>query len=124
MPMQFGGFQSDAMWIIPGQMGAVIAAHSPSGGVTDLNAFAAAMKQGLAQAAGPNGVTVYKPVKICAGKQDAYYAEVHLTMGAQKLVEKLNVALSDKAYIAEYVRPEGAADDAAAIAAINSLCAP
>lgn len=124
MPMQFGGFQSDAMWIIPGQMGAVIAGHSPSGGVTDLNAFASALKQGLTQAAGPDGVTVFKPVKVCAGKQDAYYAEVHLTMGAQKIVEKITMALSNQAYLAEYVRPEGGKDDAAAIAAINTLCAP
>lgn len=115
--------KSDGMWALPGK-GAIISMHADTFGMKDVSQYAAAMRKGLELMGGPHSVVAFKATSVCGGKQKGWYAEVHLTQGAQHIVEKMTIALSDRAYIAEYVRAAAAQDDPAAIASIMSLCAP
>jgi hypothetical protein len=59
-------------------------------------------------------------VKICGGKQQGVYAKVTV----KQLKEDIVLAVSDRPYLAEYVRKAGVKDDPAAIRSLLSLCAP
>lgn len=115
--------KSDGMWALQGK-GAIVAMHADSFGIKDVSQYAAGMRKGLELMGGPHSVVAFKAITVCGGKQKGWYAQVRLTQGAQNIVEKMTIALSDRAYIAEYVRAAAVQDDAAAIASIMSLCAP
>jgi hypothetical protein len=74
----------------------------------------------LVAAAGGGAVQPSKHVKICDGKQDGLYTTV--TVGVEK--EDIVIALSDRVYFAQYVRPSGNTDDPAAIQALLTFCPP
>lgn len=122
LSLSMSGFMTDMMWTAPAGGGAVIAGHLASKDVTafDLDTFDAFLHQGLVAAAGQGGVAPSKHVKICGGKQNGVYETVALKNGKEDIV----VALSDRAYLAEYVRNNGVKDDPAAIHSLFTLCAP
>jgi uncharacterized protein YbaP (TraB family) len=115
------GFTSDTMLLDPKKQGAVIAGHLDSQtGALDLDSLDAFFHQGLIAAAGASHVQPSKHVKLCSGKQNGIYTKV--TLG--KIKEDIVLALSDRAYVAEYVRNAGVKDDPAAIKSLLTLCAP
>ena len=117
-----GPFKADRMWVDPNHRGAILTGHLDLPGVsaTDLDALDALFHQGLIAAAGANNTQPSKRVKICNEKQDGTYTRV--TIKAVK--EDIVLAVSDRGYLAEYVRRNDAPDDPAATRALLTLCAP
>lgn len=122
VPASAGTFAVDMVCVDPNHPAAVMAGHLdvPAGSIPDLDSLDTFFHQGLVAAAGGKGVAPSRRVKICSGKQDGTYAT--LTIG--RVQEDIVLALSDRAYVAEYVRPHGLKDDPAAIRSLLSLCAP
>lgn len=115
-----GAFKSDRMWVEPHRRGVVLAGHIdlPGISVSDLDSLDALLHQGLVAVA--KSALPSRHVKICNGKQDATYSKVTVSSVKEDIV----LAVSDRGYIAEYVRAETITDDPAALRSILSLCAP
>ena len=116
-----GSFETDKLWANPKGGGAILTGHlSMMPGTLDLDATANLMRQGIVATAGDQSVTPIKRVKICGGKQDG----VLMIVTIDKVKEEVVLAVSDRPYLAEYVRLAGAAEDPAALRSLLSLCAP
>jgi uncharacterized protein YbaP (TraB family) len=117
-----GGFTVDRSWVAPAGREAILTGHVdvPGGAALDLDSVSALMREGLTVAAGSKGVGPSQRVRICRGTQDGTYSKVTLTTVKEDLV----LAVSDRAYVAEYVRSKDQPDDAAATKALLTLCAP
>lgn len=118
-----GGFKADTMWVDPQKGGVIITGHLDLPGLSsiDLDALDAFFHQGLVAGAGAKGVvTPSSRVKICNGKQDGTYSKLKLST----LNEDIVLAVSDRGYLAEYLRRKDASDNPAAIRSLLSLCAP
>ncbi|MDP9017858.1 MAG: TraB/GumN family protein [Candidatus Eremiobacteraeota bacterium] len=122
--LSMGGFTADTSWMSPG--GGIVIGHmdTPAAMPMDLDVVAPFFHQGLVAAAGPNAVQPSKLVTICGGKQKGMYTKAKITIGAMKVKEDVLIALTDRVYVAEYVRQVNAKDDPAAIRSLLSLCAP
>ncbi|GAC1388273.1 MAG: hypothetical protein NVSMB31_01990 [Vulcanimicrobiaceae bacterium] len=122
--LSMGGFTADTSWMSP--KGGIISGHmdTPPSMPMDLDVVAPFFHQGLVAAEGPNAVQPSKAVKICGGKQNGVYTKAKITVGAMKVKEDVLLALSDRVYLAEYVRAADAKDDPAAVRSLLSLCAP
>jgi uncharacterized protein YbaP (TraB family) len=124
LSLKSGAFAVDDTWGDPKARGILLVGNltMPAGGVLprDLDAFDAFFHQGLVAAAGGGAVQPSKHVKICDGKRDGLYTTV--TVGVEK--EDIVIALSDRVYFAQYVRPSGNTDDPAAIQALLTFCPP
>jgi len=101
-----------------------MAGHLDLGGMgsPDLDALDAVFHQGLVAAAGAKSTQPSTHVKICNGKQDATYTK--LALDSPPVREDVVLALSDRGYLAEYIRRKDVADDPAALSSLLSLCAP
>lgn len=111
------------MWVDPQKGGVIITGHLDLPGLSsiDLDALDAFFHQGLVAGAGAKGVvTPLSRVKICNGKQDGTYSKLKLST----LNEDIVLAVSDRGYLAEYLRRKNASDNPAAIRSLLSLCAP
>lgn len=116
-----GAFKADRMWVAPDRDGVVMAGHLDVPGIsaTDLDSLDALLQQGMAGA----GVKVTQQptrVKICNGKQDGLYSK----LAVASVKEDIVLTVSDRGYLAQYVRRKDAVDDPAATRSILSLCAP
>lgn len=116
------GFKTDKVWISTVHRGVIMSGHIDIPGVStmDLTSFDALMHEGLISAAGEKGVAASKRVKICHGSQDGTYSKVTIS----GLKEDVVLALSDRGYLAEYVRTKNEPDDPKALASLLTLCAP
>ena len=125
MPTTSGAMVTDMLYAKP-LVGAIVTGHVnlPAGTPMDLATFDVYFHQGLASGAGVKSAAADKKVKICSGKQDGMYAKVTINSQGTTLKEDIVYTLSDRAYLAEYVRAAGAKDDPAALKSILSLCAP
>jgi uncharacterized protein len=120
-----GGFKADRMWVDPNHGGAIMAGHIDMPGISslDLDSLDALIHVGLAQVAGGKGAQPSTRVKICNGKQNGTYSKVTLTQPVA-VKEDIVLAVSDRGYLAEYVRRQDVTDDPAALRSILTLCAP
>jgi uncharacterized protein YbaP (TraB family) len=117
-----GGMKADNMWVDPKHRAVIITGHVDVPGLSaaDLDSFNAIFHQGLLSVTHENGALSSEHVKICGGRQNGIYNK--LTIGPMK--EDIVVGVSDRAYVAEYVRRKDAADDPAASLSLLSLCPP
>jgi uncharacterized protein len=117
-----GALKADRMWVDPNHAGALMTGHLeiPGADALDLDTLDALLRQGMIAEAGAKNVAPSSRVKICNGKQNGIFTKV--TLGAVK--EDIMLAVSDRAYIAEYVRRSALPDDPAAAHSLFSLCAP
>jgi uncharacterized protein YbaP (TraB family) len=118
-----GGFKTDRMWIDSNHRGIIIAGHLDLPGISanDLDALDSLFHQGLVEGAGAKSqVQPSTRVRICNGTQDATYTKIKLSTVAEDIV----LTVSDRGYLANYVRRRDIPDDPAAIRSILSLCAP
>ncbi|MBV8723719.1 MAG: hypothetical protein JO078_11590 [Candidatus Eremiobacteraeota bacterium] len=125
MTIIVGPFKADKLWVDPNHGGGLLLAHvdMPLSAGSDhdkLDAIDAGMRKGLAALVGGKAVSQSKRVKICNGTQTGMYAKVALPT----IKEDLVLSVSDRAYVAEYVRKVGTPDDPAALDSLMSLCAP
>ena len=125
MTIIVGPFKADKMWVDPNRAGVLILAHvdMPLSAGSDhdkLDAIDAGIRKGLAALVGGKAVTESKRVKICNGTQTGMYAKVALPT----IKEDIVLAVSDRAYGAEYVRKVATPDDPAALHSLMTLCAP
>ena len=119
--LNVGGFKADSMWLDPKGGGAIVTGHLAMPTATsDLDAVASLVHDGIAAASGADAVTPAKRVKVCDGKSDG----VAMSAALAKVSEQIVIAISDRPYVAEYVRANGAAENPAAARALLSLCAP
>jgi hypothetical protein len=123
MTISQGSMRTDMMWFDPKARGAMLAAHIdvPAGvAAFNLDTFDALFQQGLLA---DNTVKVLQPskrVKICNGTQDGTLTVIV----SQKVVEEIALAMSDRGYVAQYMRRQGMPEDPVAARALLSLCAP
>lgn len=118
---RYGALKVDRMWVDPNRNGVVISGHLEIPGISalDLDTLDSLFHQGLiAEAA--KGVQPSTRVKICGGKQNGTLTKVTLPTAQEEIV----LAASDRGYIAQYVRPNGVAEDPAATRSLLSLCTP
>lgn len=117
-----GPFTADRMWVDPNRHGAIISGHLdlPDLGTLNLDTLDAIFHQGMVMGAGAKGAPPSTRVKICNGKQDGTYTRVAL----QSVKEDIVLAVSDRGYIAQYVREKDVPDDPSAAKALLTLCAP
>jgi uncharacterized protein YbaP (TraB family) len=117
-----GGFKAEMMWVDPRGGAAIVTGHLVVGAAAtpDLDAIATLLHEGMVAESGEQNVAPNKRVKICGGKQDGVLTSV--TLG--KALEETAIGVSDRPYLAEYVRRPGAPEDPAAVRSILSLCAP
>lgn len=117
-----GALKTDHMWVEPNHEGVLISGHLelPGIGALDLDTLATLFRQGIIAKAGAQSVQSSNRVKICNGKQDGVLTKVALPTANEDIV----LAVSDRSYIAEYIRRAGAAEDPAAARSLLSLCAP
>lgn len=110
------------MWVDPLRRGVIMTAHLDVEGLNGmgLDALDTFIHQGMVAAAGQNAVGPSKRVKICNGKQDALYT----TITKETVKEDIVLAVSDRAYMAQYVRRKEMSVDPAAVKALLSLCTP
>jgi hypothetical protein len=113
-------FQADMMFVNPKGGGAILTGHLSLPGTLNLDTAGNLMQQGFVAVAGDRSVTPGKRVKICGGKQDG----VMMSATLQKVREEVVVAVSDRPYLAQYIRLGTAPEDPAAVRSILSLCAP
>jgi hypothetical protein len=124
-----GAFKADRLWVGPDHKSVILTAHLDLTdlGALDLNSLDALVHQGMIVEAGANNVQPSTHVKICGGKQDGTLTKVTIASTkapAVKVIEEVALALSDRGYIAEYVRRDGVAEDPAAMRSLLTLCAP
>lgn len=122
--LNLGGFAADKAWARERDLIFVGHLDAPAGTPMDLDTIEPFFHQGLVAAAGSGGVQASKSVKICDGKQHASYTKANLTVGTAHVKEDVVLAVSDRVYLAEYVRASDAKDDPAALQSLLSLCAP
>ena len=117
-----GNVKADRMWVDPNHKGVVMTAHLdvPDLGPVDLTTLDGLVHQGMVAEAGAGGVQPSTRVKICGGKEDGTLTKVTL----KSVTEDIVLAVSDRGYLAEYVRRNGVAEDPAATRSILTLCAP
>lgn len=118
-----GPFKADMVWVDPNRNELIIAGHLDLPGISanDLDALNTNFHQGLVAGVGPKGVVEASThVKICGGKQDGTYTKLQVASVNQDVV----LAVSDRGYLAQYIRAKNTPDDPAAIKAMLSLCAP
>jgi hypothetical protein len=116
------GFKANLLWADPKGGAAIVAGYFTLPGVAaqDLDTVATLIHDGIAAEAGQENVTPAKRIKICGGEQDGVFLNV--TLG--KIREEIAIGISDRPYVAEYVRGVDAPEDPAAVRSILSLCAP
>lgn len=124
-PVSFasGPFKSDKMWVDPHHSGVIVTGHVDLPGISagDLDQLNSGFREGMVAGAGTNGkVGPSKRVKICNGTQDGIYTEITL----KNITEDIVIGVSDRGYLAQYVRRTGAAANPAASKSLLSLCAP
>lgn len=122
VPFASKGMKVDRVWADPKSDAIILAGHLDIPGIsaTDLDSFEAIFHQGLLSAANGNGSVSSERVKICGGRQNGIYN----TLTIATLKEDVVVGVSDRAYLAQYVRRNNDRDDPAAAAALLSLCPP
>jgi uncharacterized protein len=120
--LSVGAFKADKMWVDPQTGGVIVSGHLDLPGIAgaDLDSLDALFHHGLVVVAGAKGAPPSTRVKVCNGKQDATYSKVTLPTVKEDIV----LAVSDRAYVGEYVRRKDVADDAAAVRSLLTLCAP
>ncbi len=117
-----GTFTADSMWVDPNR-GFIITGHLDLPGISsmDLDALDTFFHQGLVAGVGFKGtVQPSTHVKICQGKQDGTYSKISTATVKEDVV----LAVSDRGYLAQYIRPKTASEDPAAIRSLLTLCAP
>ena len=116
-----GPIKVDRMWVGPERNGVILVAHLDLEGLgtIDLDTLGKFMVQGMSLNPGSK-VEASKHVKICGGKQDALLAN----LATPTTVEDLVIAISDRGYLAQYVRHSNVPADPAAVNALLSLCTP
>jgi hypothetical protein len=114
--------KTDRMWIDPNHKGLLISGHLDLPGLSalDLDSLAASFHQGMIAELGDKAVQPSSRVKICGGKEDGILTKVT----RQTVTEDILLAVSDRGYVAIYVRRNGDAEDPAATRSLFSLCAP
>jgi hypothetical protein len=123
MPSAQGSLKTDMMWSDPKRNGVIMASHIdvPSGLATvNLDAFDALFQQGLLSDPSVKVTQPFKHVKICDGTQDGTLTVI----SSQKVIEEIVLAMSDRGYVAQYVRRIGSPEDLVAVRALLSVCAP
>lgn len=117
-----GALIEDRMWVDPNRKGMLMSGHLDVPGLSglDLDTLGSLVRQGMIAKLGDKAVQPPTRVKICSGKQDGVLTKVTLPA----VQEDVLIAVSDRGYIAEYVRRNGAAEDPMATRALFSLCAP
>jgi hypothetical protein len=110
------------MWVDPNRKGMLMSGHLDVPGLSDLDldTLGSLIRKGMIAKLGDKAVQPPTRVKICSGKQDGVLTKVTLPA----VQEDILVAVSDRGYIAEYVRRNGAVEDPIAMRALFSLCAP
>ncbi len=110
------------MWVDPNRRGAIISGHVdlPATAPADLDTLDAAFHQGVASAEGVKDVQPSTHVKICDGTQNGTYTKLTMTSVKEDVV----LTVSDRGYLAQYVRGKDFPDDPAAVRSLLSLCAP
>jgi uncharacterized protein len=123
MPPSQGSLKADMTWSDPKRNGVIMASHIdvPSGSATlNLDAFDALFAQGLLADPSVKVMQPSKHVKICGGTQDGTLTVI----SSQKVIEEIVLAMSDRGYVAQYVRRIGSPEDPVAVRALLSVCAP
>ena len=117
-----GPLKKDQAWVNPNHDSAIISGHLdvPSLSGPDLDKIEALMRKRMIAMAGAQGVGPSTRVKICNGKQDGVLTKMTLP----KVTQEIMLAVSDRAYVAEYVRRNSVAEDPAATRSLSTLCAP
>jgi hypothetical protein len=120
--LDVGAFKADMLWVDPKGGAGIVTGHLVLGALAtpDLDAVATLLHDGLAAVSGPQSVGPNKRVKICGGKEDGVLTSVTIA----KVLEEIAIGVSDRPYVAEYVRQVGTVEDPAAVRSILSLCAP
>jgi uncharacterized protein len=121
-PPATGTFHIDEVWADPNQHGVILAGHIdvPGGAsVLNLDTIGGLLQKGFSASAASTKVQPPAHVKICGGKENGLYFKL-----SGKLNQDIVVGTSDRIYLAQYVRQSSIPDDATAISAILSLCAP
>jgi uncharacterized protein len=122
-PPSRGSLKTDRMWTDPKRHGVIMASHLdlPAGmSAIDLDTFDALFTQGLISDASVKVLQQSKHVKICNGSQDGTLTVI----SSQTVIEEIVLAMSDRGYVAQYVRRTGIPEDPAAVRALLSACAP
>jgi hypothetical protein len=123
MPPSAGSLKTDMMWSDPKHHGVVMASHMdvPGGpGSISLNTFDALFQQGLLSDSSVKLVQLSKHVKICNGTQDGTLTVI----SSQKVIEEIVLAMSDRGYVAQYMRRMGSPEDPVAVRSLLSVCTP
>lgn len=116
-----GPIKVDHMWVGPDRNGVILLAHLDLEGLGTMNldSLGSFLQQGLGSSPGST-VQPWKPFKICGGKQDGLATTI-VTPSTQ---EDLVIGMSDRGYLAQYVRHAGVPADPAAVNALFTLCTP
>jgi len=117
-----GALKTDRMWVGPNRKGVLMSGHLEVPGLSelDLDTLYGLLRQGMIADAGAKAVQPSARVKICRGKQDGILTKVALPT----VQEEILLAVSDRGYIAEYVRRKDVAEDPTATQSLFTLCAP
>lgn len=116
-----GPIKVDRMWVGPDRNGVILLAHLDLEGLgtIDLDTLGRFMVQGMSSNPGTS-VEPSKHVNICGGKQDALITK----LTTPTTIEDMVIAISDRGYLAQYVRHAGVPADPAAVNSLLSLCPP
>lgn len=117
-----GTIKADLLWYNPNGWGILMTGHFDltEPGATDLATAYALMHREMIAAAGAGGVQPSTRVKLCGGKQDGTLTKVTIKTYTEEVV----LAVSDRAYMAQYTRPTDSAENSAAMHSLFTLCAP
>jgi uncharacterized protein len=118
-----GAFVTDMMWADPKLNGIMMAGHLdlPSSlGSVDLDTLDALFQQGIFSDGSVKVLQPSKRIKICDGAQDG----TRIVVSYKNVIEEIVLAMSDRGYVAQYLRRSGIPEDPAAIRSLLSLCAP
>ena len=80
----------------------------------------ALVHQGMVSQVGTKAVSASKRVKICNGTQDGTLTTMRLPDATEEIV----LAISDRPYLAEYVRSTKLPESPTAVHALLSMCVP
>src|SRR5262249_40518176 len=116
-----GPIKVDQMWVGPERNGIMLLAHLDLEGLgkMDLDSFGAFIQQGMGSSPGSK-VEATQRVKICGGKQDALLTKI----STPTTIQDVAIAITDRGYLAQYVRNAGVPADPAAVNALLTLCPP
>lgn len=124
LPMTFGKATTLGKWKAPDAsttFATMNLLEEPAGTMQSMSVDV--IKSFMARFYGEKNIVKVEKTKACNDTEDAYYSEARFPIGALTMdVEQLIVLGSSNAFVVTYGRSAGSPEDAAARAAMNTLC--